>query len=154
MRTIAGVSELETLVGAELGVSHWMAIEQQHIDAFADATGDHQWIHVDAERAAASGFGATVAHGLLTLSLIPQLSRQAYAITGLSKTVNYGFNRVRFPARVSPGARIRDRAHLLFVVPSPAGVMVTIRHEIELDGSDKPACVAETITLITPEPQA
>lgn len=149
VQTIEGVSGLKRVVGTELGVSPWFAIGQEQIDAFADVTGDHQWIHVDTERAAASRFRATVAHGLLTLSLIPHLSRQAYTITGVDMTVNYGFNRVRFPNAVSPGARVRDRATLLTVTPTSAGVQVLIEHSIEVEGEAKPACVAETITLLT-----
>lgn len=148
MRTIDGIDALNALVGQELGTSPWLAIDQSRIDLFAEATLDRQWIHVDQERAAASGFGSTVAHGLLTLSLIPQLARQIYTVVGLSMTVNYGFNRVRFPAPVKPGDRIRDKATLISVTPSGSGVQVVISHELQLDGASRPACVAEGVSLL------
>ncbi|MHA6693916.1 MaoC family dehydratase [Homoserinimonas sp. A520] len=148
MRTIDGIDGLSALVGQELGTSPWLAIDQARIDLFADATLDSQWIHVDRERAETSDLGSTVAHGLLTLSLIPQFARQIYTVTGLSKTLNYGYNRVRFPAPVKPGDRIRNRASLISLTPSGSGVQAVISHELQLEGASRPACVAEGVTLL------
>jgi acyl dehydratase len=148
VRAIDGIDGLMALVGQELGTSTWLDIDQARIDLFAETTLDRQWIHVDRERAEASDLGSTVAHGLLTLSLIPQFARQIYTVTGVSKIMNYGFNRVRFPSPVRPGDRIRNRATLISVTPSEAGVQVVVSHELQLDGADRPACVAEGVSLL------
>jgi acyl dehydratase len=148
VRTIDGIDGLSALVGHELGTSPWLAIDQARIDQFAETTLDRQWIHVDPERAGASDLGSTVAHGLLTLSLIPQFSRQIYTVTGVSRILNYGFNRVRFPAPVRPGDRIRNKATLVSVTPSGTGVQVVINHELQLEGATRPACVAEGVSLL------
>ncbi|MET0886303.1 MAG: MaoC family dehydratase [Mycetocola sp.] len=151
MRTIDGVDGLRALVGRELGTSSWLLIDQARIDLFADATFDKQWIHVDAERAQASPLGSTVAHGLLTLSVIPHLARQIYTVTGLTRVMNYGYNRVRFPAPVTPGDRIRDTATLLSLTASHSGVQAVISHELQLEGRSRPACVAEGVSLLVAE---
>ncbi|MBO9577674.1 MAG: MaoC family dehydratase [Microbacteriaceae bacterium] len=142
-----GIDELERRVGEELGTSPWLEIAQQRIDAFADATDDRQWIHVDPARAAAGPYGATIAHGFLTLSLLPALAAGAYAVHGASTRVNYGLDRVRFPAPVRVGSRIRGRISLVAAERTDRGVRATLRTEVEIEGSDKPACVADSVTL-------
>jgi acyl dehydratase len=145
---VQGLAGLGSLVGQELGVSGWLEIEQERIQLFADATGDQQWIHVDPIRAAAGPYGRTIAHGYLTLSLLSLLAGQAYEVKGLKMTVNYGLERVRFPAPVLVGSRIRDRLVLVSLTPSAAGTKALIRHTLELEGSERPACVAAQIRLM------
>jgi acyl dehydratase len=145
---VQGLAGLESLVGQELGVSGWLEIEQERIQLFADATGDRQWIHVDPVRAAAGPYGTTIAHGYLTLSLLPMLAGQAFDVTGLKMTVNYGLERVRFLEPVRVGSRIRSRSVLVSLTPSSAGTKAVIRHTVELDGSQRPACVAAQIRLM------
>ena len=132
-------------VGDEISVTDWMTVDQTRINQFADATGDHQWIHVDAERAAASPFKSTIAHGFLTLSLISTLARSALAFPGVKMAVNYGVNRVRFPSPVPAGARIRGRFALANLEPVIGGVQITWNAVVEREGSDKPCCVAEWV---------
>jgi acyl dehydratase len=146
MKTYATLAELQPLVGEVLGSSDWLAVEQARIQQFADATGDHQWIHLDAERAAAGPFGATVAHGFLTLSLLPLMGDTAFAVADVRMGINYGLNRVRFPAPVRVGSRVRGHFKLLAYEPLPGGAQLTIEVSMELQGSDKPACVAESVT--------
>ena len=146
MRVFNGVDELRAAVGSQLGVSDWVTIDQSHIDTFAEATGDHQWIHVDEERAKAGPFGSTIAHGFLTLSLLPVLVGQTYRIDGTKMGVNYGLNKVRFTAPVPVGSRLRGSYQLLSVDDVPGGVQVANKVTIELEGSERPACVAETLT--------
>lgn len=146
MRTLASLAELPALVGQEVAVSDWVTVTQQQIDLFAEATGDHQWIHVDPERAKAGPFGATIAHGYLTLSLIPKLFENAIEIRGTSMGVNYGLNRVRFPAPVPAGSRLRGVIKLLACEPvADGGVQTTWQVTVEREGSAKPVCVAETL---------
>ncbi len=147
MRVIASIAEAVEAVGQELGVSQWIAVEQDRIDAFANATGDQQWIHVDAERARAeSPYRTTIAHGFLTLSLIPGLSKDIYRVDNAKMGINYGLNKVRFLAPVPAGSRVRLRSHLLEARKvDDATVDLIVRQTIELDGSDKPAAVAEVI---------
>ncbi|HLL10984.1 MAG TPA: MaoC family dehydratase [Rubrivivax sp.] len=140
------LADLQALVGQELAVSDWLAIEQSRIDAFAEATGDHQWIHIDPVRAAAGPFGATVAHGFLTLSLIPMLSETAWAIDDVRMGVNYGLNRVRFAAPVRVGSKLRGRFKLLSYEPLDGGAQLTVEVLIEIEGGSKPACVAESLS--------
>ncbi len=140
------LADLQALVGQELAASPWLVIEQSRIDQFALATEDHQWIHVDAERAAAGPFGATVAHGFLTLSLLPKLFETAFSVDDVTMGINYGLNRVRFPAPVRVGSRLRGRFKLLSFEPLPGGAQLTIEVSIEMEGSAKPACVAEAVT--------
>lgn len=140
------LADLQALVGQELAASPWLSIEQSRIDQFAQATEDHQWIHVDAERAAAGPFGATVAHGFLTLSLLPKLFETAFSVDDVTMGINYGLNRVRFPAPVRVGSRLRGHFKLLSFEPLPGGAQLTIEVSIEMEGSAKPACVAETVT--------
>ncbi|MEU5693347.1 MaoC family dehydratase [Actinosynnema sp. NPDC020468] len=150
MRTFASLDELAGAVGTHLGFGPWHEITQREIDLFADATGDHQWIHVDPERAAAGPFGATVAHGYLTLSLIPLLVREVYAVDGLSMGVNYGLNKVRFPHPVVVGSAVRAGAELLSLTDLPPGKQGVVKVVVEIDGAPKPACVAETVVLLVP----
>jgi acyl dehydratase len=133
-------------VGRHLGYSDWLIIDQERIDQFADATGDHQWIHVDPDRAADGPFGSTIAHGYLTLSLSNHFLPQILEVRGISMGVNYGMNKVRFPAPVPVGSRLRGGAELIAVDEIEGGVQTTVLITIEIDGSDKPACVIESIS--------
>ena len=137
-------------VGTDLGVGEWFTVDQARIDAFADVTEDWQWIHVDSERAAEGPYGATVAHGYLTLSLIPRLGGEIFRVEGARMQVNYGSNKVRFPHPVTAGSRIRAVASLVAAEHTPVGVQGVIRYTVEIEGQDKPACVAETVRLLVP----
>jgi acyl dehydratase len=148
MRVLDDLDELAALAGEELGTSDWLEIDQDRVNRFADATGDHQWIHVDVERAAAGPFGGTIAHGYLTLSLVPFLGSQVFSLETPGAKVNYGVNKVRFPSPVRVGSRIRSRVTLGQVTDIPAGRQLTLRHTIEIEGEDKPACVAEAVVLL------
>lgn len=148
MRIFENTAELEDAVGQELGVSGWHQLQQDQIQAFADATLDHQWIHVDAERAASGPFGATVAHGYLSLSMLPYLAAQVYRVQGAAMVINYGLNKVRFPAPARVNSRIRDRLTLKSVTATAHGRQLVFLHEIDLEGSAKPACIAETVALL------
>ncbi|GAB1387375.1 MaoC family dehydratase [Melaminivora sp.] len=137
---------LSACVGQELAVTDWVEITQERINLFASATGDHQWIHTDPQRAAQGPFGGTIAHGFLTLSLLAQFLMDAYAVEGASMGVNYGLNRVRFPAPVPVGSRVRARLRLLATEPvAPDGLQMTWEATLERDGGDKPVCVAESL---------
>ena len=146
MRRFARLAELQPLVGQEIGVSDWIGIDQARIDRFADATGDHQWIHVDPARAAAGPFGATIAHGFLTLSLLPAMGMAAFAIDGLRISVNYGLDRVRFPAPVRAGSRLRGRFVLREYQPIEGGAQLVVECTMEIEGGAKPACVALAVS--------
>ncbi|MCT1922087.1 MaoC family dehydratase [Brevibacterium luteolum] len=148
VREINGIAELEKLVGHEVGSSDWVTIDQDRIQLFADATDDHQWIHLDEEKAKAGPFGGTIAHGFLTLSLLPMLSQRTVDVTGMKMKINYGLNKVRFPQPVPAGARVRDTITLDSVERKNAGVMVIMTHVIEIDGADRPACIAESVSLM------
>ena len=143
---IKDMNQLRQRIGQEIAVSDWMTVTQERIDRFADATDDHQWIHVDRTRAAQSTFGGTIAHGFLTLSLLPHFTAEALAFPPGKMSVNYGLNRVRFTAPVRAGKRVRARFVLAAMEDVPGGVQMTWKVTIELEGSDKPACVAETIS--------
>ncbi|MDZ7591390.1 MAG: MaoC family dehydratase [Rubrivivax sp.] len=146
MKHYAHLADLQALVGQEIGHSDWLVVDQERIDLFARATGDHQWIHIDPERAAAGPFGATVAHGFLTLSLLPVLFQTGFAIDDVRMGVNYGLNRVRFPTPVHAGSRVRGRFRLRDYESLPGGAQLTVESVVELEGSDKPACVAESVS--------
>jgi acyl dehydratase len=146
MKTFDRLADLVPLVGEELGVSDWIVIDQTRIDRFAEATGDHQWIHVDPVRAAAGPFGKTVAHGFLTLSLLPEMSATAFAIADVRMGVNYGLNRVRFTAPVPVDSRLRGRFRLLAYEPIDGGAQLTVAVTMEREGADKPVCVAESLS--------
>lgn len=142
------LDRLQPLVGTEIGVSDWLTIDQDRIDAFADATGDHQWIHVDAEKAAAGPFGSTIAHGFLTLSLTVALTQGIELDMGEPKmAINYGLDKVRFTAPVSVGSRIRARVELMDVAEKGGGIQVKRKVTIEREGEERPAMVAETLSL-------
>jgi acyl dehydratase len=141
------LADLSALVGQTLGTSGWLQVDQARIDQFAQATGDHQWIHVDPQRAAAGPFGATVAHGFLTLSLVPLLSDEAFAIDDVRMGLNYGLNRVRFPAPLRVDGRVRGVFVLRqFEALPEGGAQLVVEATVELEGSAKPVCVAESVT--------
>ncbi|PSL52441.1 acyl dehydratase [Saccharothrix carnea] len=150
MRVFANLDELAAAKGEHLGHGEWHEITQAEINLFADATGDHQWIHVDLEKAAAGPFGAPVAHGYLTLSLIPLLVRDIYTVQGLAMGVNYGLNKVRFPSPVTVGSRVRAGAELAEVTDVAQGKQAVVKVTVEIEGNPKPACVAETVVLLVP----
>jgi acyl dehydratase len=143
-----GISAFEAQLGRHLGYSDWLDVTQKQIDLFADATGDHQWIHVDVEKAAAGPYGRTIAHGYLTLSLVPILVQQIYKVTGLSMQVNYGVDKLRFPSAVPVESRIRAGAELIKLERTPTGGRATVRVTVEVDGADRPACVVDTIAAM------
>ncbi len=144
--TINGIEELKGLAGQEVGVSDWFEVSQDVIQAFADATGDQQWIHVDVDRAKAeSPFGGPIAHGLLTLSLGPVLMFQVFEVTGVAGGINYGYGKVRFPAPVPSGSKLRVRAAIASVEEVPGGVQATVTQTFEIEGGTKPVCVAEAL---------
>ncbi|MFL6719446.1 MAG: MaoC family dehydratase [Burkholderiaceae bacterium] len=147
MREIATLAELKTLVGQEVAVSDWVHITQERVNQFAEATGDHQWIHLDVERCKReSPFGGPIAHGFLTLSLLPMLMQNSVRMTDVRMGVNYGLNKVRFPAPVPVGSRVRSRTTVLSVEDIEGGAQVTWQVTIEREGGDKPVCVAESIS--------
>ncbi|GGO44735.1 MaoC family dehydratase [Streptomyces daqingensis] len=145
-RVFSSTAELAAAVGRELGVSDWLEIDQKRIDLFAEATGDHQWIHVDPARAKDGPFGTTIAHGYLTLSLLPDLVPRVMRVEGARMGVNYGVNKVRFPAPVPVGSRLRARVELVDVSEAGEGVQVAAKVTVEREGGDKPVCVAETLS--------
>jgi acyl dehydratase len=146
MREVNSPEELKTLVGQDVGTSDWMTIDQQRIDRFAEATGDHQWIHLDVERCRReSPFGGTIAHGFLTLALLPVLMDQAIVLRGVRMGVNYGVNKVRFPAPVPSGSRVRAHVKLQSVEDIDGGAQLTWHVTMEREGGDKPVCVAESV---------
>ncbi len=149
IRQIQGLEELRTLIGQELGTSDWFEVTQERVNLFADATGDHQWIHCDPERAKVeSPFGSTVAHGFFTLALINTLMQQCFVIIGPRMMVNYGLNRVRFPGPVKVGARVRMVTELVEVKEFQGVAQVTTKHTFAIDGESKPVCVAETVVRL------
>lgn len=146
MRVFENLAELASCVGEEIAVTDWVEVTQQRIDAFADATGDHQWIHVDPDRAAKGPFGTTIAHGYLTLSLLPMFMESAIELRGVRMSVNYGLNRVRFPAPVPAGSRLRARFRVASVEDiGNDGLQIVTEATIEREGGDKPVCIAETV---------
>ena len=148
-RIIKDLDELKSLTGQQLGVSDWFEITQQRVNAFADGTNDHQWIHCDPERAKTeSPYGTTVAHGFLTLSLVPVLIQQIIDIQGLKMMINYGLNRVRFPSPVKVGARVRMVCELLEVKDLRGSAQVTCKQSFEIEGEARPACIAETVVRL------
>ena len=146
MKRYTHLIDLAELTGQEIGCSDWLLIDQARVNLFAEATGDHQWIHVDPERAAAGPFGAPIAHGFLTLSLLPMMFAGGFEIDDVRMGVNYGLNRVRFVSPVHVGSRLRARFKLLSYEPIEGGAQLTVQATIEIEGSTKPACVAESVT--------
>jgi acyl dehydratase len=145
MKVFNGLDELAGAQGSQLGPTDWVEIGQDRVNTFADATDDHQWIHVDPARAAGGPFGGTIAHGLLTLSLLPHFSQQLYTVENIAMAVNYGYNKVRFITPVKVGARLRARAELTSVTQLEGAAQSTMTVTVEIEGSDKPAAVAESI---------
>ena len=154
MRRFARLDELQALVGQELGCSDWLQVDQARIDHFAQATGDEQWIHTDPARAAAGPYGATVAHGFLTLSLLPAMFATAFEVADVTLGINYGLNRVRFPAPLPAGSRVRGHFVLREWQTLAGGAQLTVEVRMEREGSTKPVCVAESITrrFVSPGP--
>ena len=147
MREIATLDELKSLVGQEIAVSDWVQISQERVNQFAEATGDYQWIHLDVERCEReSPFGGPIAHGYLTLSLLPMLMQNSVRMTDVRMGVNYGLNKVRFPAPVPVGSKVRSRTTVVSVEDIPGGAQVTWLVTVEREGGDKPVCVAESIS--------
>jgi acyl dehydratase len=146
MRAFDSVEQLAALAGQPLGHSEWVTVTQEAVNLFADATGDHQWIHVDPQRAAAGPFGTTIAHGYLTLSLLPRLMQQIYRVDGVKLAINYGLNKVRFPAPVPVGSAVRAETSVVEVADVGGGAhQVTFSTTVAIEGGAKPACVAESI---------
>ncbi|MCF1593002.1 MaoC family dehydratase [Streptomyces muensis] len=144
--TVNGIDELKKLAGSDLGTSEWIEITQERVNTFADATGDHQWIHVDPQKAAEGPFGAPIAHGYLTLSLFIPLFTELLDVQGVTTKVNYGLNKVRFPAPVKVGSRIRLVGKLAEVEEVPGGVQITVDGTIEIEGGSKPAAVLQSLS--------
>ena len=145
-RIFTTVDDLKAAVGEQLGYTDWLEIDQKRIDLFAEATGDHQWIHVDPEKAARGPFGTTITHGYLTLSLLPLFGPQLMAVEGVTMGINYGTNKVRFPAPVPVGSRVRATATIAAVDEVRDGVQIVMAFTVEREGGDKPVCVAESVT--------
>lgn len=150
MRVFTTLEEVAEASGEELGTSDWFTIEQDRVNQFADATGDHQWIHVDVEKATDGPFGGTIAHGYLTLSLIPFLGAQVFSVETPGAMLNYGVNKVRFPNPVLVGSRVRTHVTVGEVTDLPKGKQLNMKHTVEIEGQDKPACIAEAVVLLLP----
>lgn len=150
MTVFEGLDQVEAAVGTHIGFSDWLEITQQRVDAFADATGDHQWIHVDPARAAGGPYGATIAHGYLTLSLLPALTAELMDIRGFAMMINYGLEKLRFPAAVTVGSRIRAGVEFTSLERKSSGVQLNSLVTVEIEGGDRPALVAETVRLMVP----
>jgi acyl dehydratase len=148
MRTINGLTELRDAEGEVLGTSEWYDVTQEDIDTFADVTGDHQWIHVDVERAKDTPFGGTIAHGYYTLSLVPKLAEEVVGFSGFAFGLNYGLDRVRFPSHLPVGGRVRATFKLLEVTDIPGGAQTKMEVTLEREGGDKPVCVAQTLARV------
>jgi acyl dehydratase len=148
MKVFNGIPELEAAVGTHVGWSEWHTVSQEQIDTFATATGDHQWIHVDAEKAAQGPFGTTIAHGYLSLSLVPMLVSQVYQVEGVRMGVNYGADKLRFPAPVPVDSKVRAGVELLSVTPGGLGHQVKARVTLEREGGDKSVCVVDTVSIV------
>jgi acyl dehydratase len=148
MLTLTGLDEVRARVGQELGVSRWHEVTQDDVNRFADVTGDHQWIHVDIERAKQTPFGGTIAHGYFTLSLAPMFSYELFSLEGFAFGINYGLNRVRFPAPMPVGERVRMRARLVSVDEIAGGAQLALELTFEREGGEKPVCVAESLARV------
>lgn len=148
MRTFTTLDEVSAAAGTDIGTSEWLTVDQARIDAFADATLDHQWIHVDAGAAAAGPFGTTIAHGFLTLSLLPHFSSEVFTFDTPGARLNYGLEKVRFPSPVPVDSRLRSHVRFGEVRELPAGKQLVIEHTVEIEGHDKPACVAQHVVLL------
>jgi len=144
----SGIDDIKSRVGQEMGVSDWHLVTQEEINAFADVTGDHQWIHVDVERAKQTPFGGTIAHGYYTLSLVPQFSYTLFTVEGFAFGLNYGVNKVRFPAPLPVGSKVRMRVAMSSVDDIPGGIQMATTCTFEREGGEKPVCVAETLARL------
>lgn len=151
MRVFTSFDDVAAASGEDLGSTDWVTIDQARVDTFAEATGDHQWIHVDVDKAATGPFGGTIAHGYLTLSLVPWLGSQIFSLDTPGAKLNYGVNKVRFPNPLLVGRRVRGHAAFGEVTDLPTGKQVIIRYTVEIEGETKPACVAETVVLLLAE---
>lgn len=147
-RTFANLDEFKAAAGEELGTSDWIEVTQEKVNLFADATGDHQWIHIDPEMAAKGPFGGTIAHGYFTLSLLPVIAEQCYSVGNLVMGLNYGANKVRYPHPVLVGSRVRGTATLVETADIAIGTQATIKFVVEIDGVEKPALVAEVLYVM------
>jgi acyl dehydratase len=145
VKKFSGLDEFVAAEGSQLGPTDWLEVTQERVNLFADATDDHQWIHVDPERAANGPFGGTIAHGLLTLSLLPHFTHQLYTVDNVAMAINYGYNKVRFITPVRVGSKVRARAEIAKVDRPDGAVQATVTVTVEIEGSDKPAAVAESI---------
>lgn len=150
MRIFSNVTELKAAQGTHLGFTEWRTVTQEQVNLFADATGDHQWIHVDTERAAQGPFRGTIAHGFLSLSLLPTMTSELIRVDGLAMGINYGLNKVRFPTPVPVGSRVRAGGEILDLTDTAQGVLGTLKLVVEVEGVPKPACVAEQLILYVP----
>ena len=148
MLVLNGIEEIKAKVGEDLGTSDWIQIDQDAVNAFAEVTGDDQWIHVDPERAAATPLGGTIVHGFFTLSLIPRFAYETYTVEGVSFAMNYGSDKVRFLSPVPTGSRLRMNSVLSSVEEKGGGVLMKVTCTIEIEGSEKPACIAEMLTIV------
>ncbi|KEI46044.1 MaoC family dehydratase [Saccharopolyspora rectivirgula] len=148
MRVFSSKEDVLAAKGEKLGTSDWLTITQEQVNQFADATHDHQWIHVDVERAKQGPFGGPIAHGFLTLSLLPHLNGQTYRFEGVKMGINYGLNKVRFPSPVKVGSRVRSHTELVDVTEVSGGLQMAVQATIEIEGEEKPACVAEFLTRV------
>jgi acyl dehydratase len=146
MHVFNGIDEVRAAAGTHLGVSEWITVDQSQIDTFADATDDHQWIHVDQEKAKDGPFGTTIAHGFLTLSLLPALVKDVYRVEGVKMGINYGLNKVRFTSPLPVGSKIRGSIDLVDVADATGGIQLTTKITVEVEGSERPALVAEWLT--------
>jgi len=151
LRVFTSFDDVAAASGEDLGSTDWVTVDQARVDTFAEATGDHQWIHVDVDKAASGPFGGTIAHGYLTLSLVPWLGSQIFSLDTPGAKLNYGVNKVRFPNPLLVGKRVRGHAAFGEVTDLPAGKQVIIRYTVEIEGETKPACVAETVVLLLAE---
>jgi acyl dehydratase len=145
VKKFSGLDEFGAAQGSQLGPTDWLEVTQERVNLFADATDDHPWIHVDPERAASGPFGGAIAHGLLTLSLLPHFTHQLYTVDNVAMAINYGYNKVRFITPVRVGSKIRERAEIAKVDQLEGAVQATVTITVEIEGSDKPAAVAESI---------
>jgi acyl dehydratase len=150
MRTFTTLDEVAESANTDIGTTDWLVVDQERITLFADATGDHQWIHVDEERARTGPFGTTIAHGFLTVSLLPFFNTESFALETPGARLNYGLNKVRFPAPVPVDSRLRSHVSFGDVTYLPTGKQLVIKHSVEIEGVDKPACVAELVVLLLP----
>ena len=148
MRTFTSLEEVSAAAGSEIGTGEWLQVDQDRVNAFADATGDHQWIHVDESRAKEGPFGGTIAHGYLTLSLLPYLGVSVYSLETPGAKLNYGLNKVRFPTPVLVGSRVRAAVAFGEVTELPTGLQLVVKTTVEIEDAEKPACVAESVVLL------